>query len=263
MGKLGKCRFLLIPLLVITFALLFLFDTKPVKAGVDDCITTSDCDWHCDNTPNCTDRCINYDPGSPVKPGDCAWTIANSCTDWGPWTGCQQPPGNFCEYSTCTTGHINDIRYQSCGGGTCTQGSWGGPSCPNGDLVTECKRADGCGGGSQGEWCGYTSTGLDKYWCTDVSCHGQKPDTPTLSSPANGSTVSSATVRLQWNPIDPPNSNWGSNCEGTQVNQYLVFAGPENNKVQVGTVPQGQAYFDYTIPGGSTAIYWYISASNG
>jgi len=102
------------------------------------------------------------------------------------------------------------------------------------------------------------------YLCSGyVSCHGQKPATPTLSSPANGSTVSSATVRLQWNPIDPPNSNWGSNCEGTQVNQYLVFAGPENNKVQVGTVPQGQAYFDYTIPGGSTAIYWFISASNG
>ena len=85
MGKLGKCRFLLIPLLVITFALLFLFDTKPVKAGSNHCTTTSDCDWHCDNTPHCTDRCVGYNPGPPEHRGDCAWTIGNTC----PADGCK------------------------------------------------------------------------------------------------------------------------------------------------------------------------------
>ena len=82
----------------------------------------------------------------------------------------------------------------------CTNGS-GGWGCECGqNILDECKKD--CQGGTQGDWCGYTNTGADKYMCRTTTCIS--PCTPSCSAtiPTNLAInkLSSTSVSLSWTP---------------------------------------------------------------
>jgi hypothetical protein len=97
--------------------------------------------------------------------------------------------------------------------GTC--GASGSGQCP-----TECRKTS-CGTGYENaSGCGKQDAGHPNSGCKSNqaccrpkncnNCSNTAPDKPALSSPANGSSVSSTNVTLTWNLI----SGWGKACNG-------------------------------------------------
>ena len=56
------------------------------------------------------------------------------------------------------------------------------------------------------------------------ACTDEGPTAPTLSSPANGASLSSTSVNLLWNSP----TSWGTDCPGPNVDQFRVYVGTSN-----------------------------------
>lgn len=132
-------------------------------------------------------------------------------------------------------------------------------------MISECKQTGNCGGGQANGICGYDYRGRKKTWCRHPSCVSSAPTATTLTSPANGSIVTTNPVHLTWSTP----SNWGAACSagnhGNNIDTYYVYAGSTGNIDEVGVISAGTNYFDYTVPDNliGTKIYWYVSDTNG
>lgn len=215
------------------------------------------------------------------------WVSAVDCTDGGQVTMCftsaSCPTG--CKCTGVTTWGAGACALDGTSGGSGTCGSARAPGCEglcgegqicrpsadgfrcvcknyiancNGGYTTECKQYCTPAGARDGTC--YKRNGTKGTWCRVRTCTQSSPIAPTLVSPANGSTVSTSTVRLTWNP-----TSFGKSCNPSQVNTYSVFAGTLNNLTRVATLPASQTFFDYIIPGTISAgekIYWDVVVSN-
>lgn len=120
---------LVLCLFVWVFALLLIPNTSFAFSGCGLCGTVNgknygQCTTCCDGIQNCSQGCNQPDPNYP---GECAWTIANSCDNWGPWSPCDE---NHCQVRYCDDGvHDRDMEVGSCGGGHCGQETPKEPGC--------------------------------------------------------------------------------------------------------------------------------------
>ncbi len=132
-----------------------------------------------------------------------------------------------------------------------------------------CNQGEAFGCGEQG--CGpeFKFTCVDGYnwqcvWDASCACTPTAPQTPTLNSPANGSTVSPDSVTLRWNAI----SNWGTTCT-SRNNRYIV----QYKEQPTGSCSGGGYTSTYrsssqtsmTLSGLNTnsRYCWYVQATNG
>lgn len=91
------------------------------------------------------------------------------------------------------------------------------------------------------------------------NCTVTAPSTPTLLSPANGSTVSTANVSLVWNNTA---QTWGNSC-GINNNQFEIYVGTSPSSLAlIGTVGSGTGSVAFSGTSGNT-YHWKIRAKNG
>lgn len=133
-----------------------------------------------------------------------------------------------------------------------TSGCW---TCDNA-IWSACSAS--CDGGTQTNQCGGTQS------CnTQPCCSSSGPDTPTLSSPANGASIKGTTATLTWNGI----SNWGTECSSATSRDYQVCAGTNAGDPCSGgsvfTVGSGTTSQVYTFPDAlPRTYYWKVKADN-
>ena len=90
---------------------------------------------------------------------------------------------------------------------------------------------------------------------SDATCLASTPTTPSLTSPGNGSNVSTTTVGLYWNT-----ANFGTAC-GTQNNQYELYVGTTPGNLVLQTTTTNTSYnFNGSV---GTTYYWRVQAKNG
>lgn len=101
-----------------------------------------------------------------------------------------------------------------------------------------------------GPWCRTSTTYT--YSCTPVCT---APSTPTISTPDDGSSLTSTTVSLQWDAV-----TWGT---GACTNQYKIYVGTTNPPTTLqATVDSNTTSTNFTGTRGTT-YYWYVQATNG
>ena len=133
-----------------------------------------------------------------------------------------------------------------------TSGCW---TCDNA-VWSACSAS--CDGGTQTNQCGGTQS------CnTQPCCSSSGPDTPTLSSPANGASLKGTAVTLIWNGI----SNWGTECSSSVPRDYQICAGTNAGDPCSGgssfTVGSGTTSQVYTLPDSfPRTYYWKVKADN-
>lgn len=166
--------------------------------------------------------------------------------------------GNYQRYNSCFTPNLcndsNDVyvptAYSSSAAGTCycncPEDEKCGSSCSDGrnwiyNVVTTCQNMS------------YSCS------CVPTGCTATSPSTPTLLSPANGSTVPTTQTSLQWN-----NSGvtFGTGCP-TNTNQFEIYVGTSPSSLAlVGTVGNGTGSITFNGTSGQI-YYWKIRAKNG
>jgi hypothetical protein len=114
-------------------------------------------------------------------------------------------------------------------------------------------------------WANNDPVAIDIRLSVSSSCVDTSPDSPTLSSPANGAAGVAVNPTLNWNGT----AGWGINCAGNN-NRYNVYLSSnqswvnnENLNAWKGRV--GEATTSFAISGlsYSTTYYWKIVADNG
>lgn len=203
------------------------FSSKAMAAAGDSC------KCYCSQVTACAD--------SP--PSGCDFTFFSpktfcAGTDNGSGSCVYGPSGTFC----CTTQ-----------GWYCTAGICGVAARPENITTGYCSTGGGGDGGDGGDGDG-------------DGCDDTKPEKPTLSSPVNGSSVSSTSTTLHWNTI----SEWGENCDGND-NKYKVYTSPKTG----GSCPTNGYTRDCSVDEGEntdcqktglidgTTYCWYVKADNG
>ena len=132
-----------------------------------------------------------------------------------------QSPG-YCDPST--SGYCTSPPEQ-CFGNCCVAPSAppsGGCACGR-TCTSECKKD--CVGGVQGDWCGYTNTGGNKFICDTCSCNTCAACTAT---PPTGVTI---TQPKPYGANNPMQITWS---QGTLGNYQLIRAGEDYNEVMNG-----------------------------
>lgn len=104
-----------------------------------------------------------------------------------------------------------------------------------------------------------TCTSVTTSWSCVPTCTSTAPSTPTLLSPANSSTVSTANISLVWNNLS---QTWGAGCP-TNTNQFEVYIGTSPTSLALmGTVASGTGSTAFSGTA-DTTYYWKVRAKNG
>ncbi|KKS62430.1 MAG: hypothetical protein UV30_C0016G0001, partial [Candidatus Collierbacteria bacterium GW2011_GWF1_42_50] len=222
---------------------LFLGTISPAKAALEchgsgpASIISSSCDYFSGTgTYSCGTSTSNYTSTCSFS-GGCRRMGLGSTDD----TGCSI---SFDEKS-CDVNPGGLAVYTTSGCWTCDNAVWSACSAS-------------CDGGTQTNQCGGTQS------CnTQPCCSSSGPDTPTLSSPANGASLKGTAVTLIWNGI----SNWGTECSSSVPRDYQICAGTNAGDPCSGgssfTVGSGTTSQVYTLPDSfPRTYYWKVKADN-
>lgn len=207
----------------------------------------------CPNTQSCVCGSSGYCGGSACQ-WDCSCQNNNGCTGTGVTINC--PSGTVRSDtligSQCAK-MCAGIGTAQVAGGCCDWVTTPASGCdwePCGTYSNPSKVCRVCDEGED-TWCrtGTTYT----YSCTPVCT---APSTPTISTPDDGSSLSSDTVSLQWNAV-----TWDT--DGGCTNEYKVYVGETNPPTTLqATVDSNTTSANFSGTRGTT-YYWYVQATNG
>ena len=212
------------------------------------CDSASDCEPYANGrTYNCGNEqspyvCGDPKPGGGYYQGKQCWYTEPAAEDCDEWLSC---------FIDSSSGRCGQNRY-------CRSPFWGSQWRSCGDSCTD--GANHCEGTTYSGPCGETCNG------SKVCCNPVNPNTPTISSPANGSNHNRVTsVTLDWSDIV-----WNEECTGTSIRNFTVCVGTNagdpcsgGSTIVVtpvsGDTPLSTTAYTQSLP---ATYYWKVMANN-
>lgn len=257
----------------------------------------SGCNWSNEPPPpptggGCYDGRVNCPSGWTVSLGQ---ALSNNCSIPGRMCG----PGTAQRLTGCCHGGIDPdtgeevcfkaeyTTYRCCAPGTIEQCQnvtgthvfnktfnatlGGGPEprdCPAGERFLS-SRLLSCYNGQP--WIpkeGWTTYCVHEISCRTVTrvcscvpnCSVVAPSVPTLTSPANGASITSTQNSLTW---DISSQTWGDNCNARSTNSYSIYVGPNPASLSLyGTTSGSTGSITHNGVSGNNYC-WRVRANNG